>query len=130
MLPLRDNIPPQTVPVVNYLLLAVTTLVFLAQWSAGDGGEELVRRFGMYPIRVLQPEGRIVVPQEVLVETRAGIRPMVVDVEVPPAAIPPWLTLLTCIFLHGGWVHFLGNMWVLYIFGDNVEDRLGHLGYL
>ena len=45
----------------------------------------------------------------------------------PPFA--PWLTLLTCIFLHGGWMHFLGNMWFLYIFGDNVEDRFGHIGY-
>ena len=41
----------------------------------------------------------------------------------------PWLTMLTCIFLHGGWMHFLGNMWFLFIFGDNVEDRVGHLGY-
>jgi membrane associated rhomboid family serine protease len=43
--------------------------------------------------------------------------------------VHPWLTLLTCIFLHGGWMHFLGNMWFLYIFGDNVEDRFGHLGF-
>jgi hypothetical protein len=40
------------------------------------------------------------------------------------------LTVLTCIFLHGGWMHFLGNVWFLHIFGDNVEDRLGHIGYL
>ncbi len=47
-----------------------------------------------------------------------------------PSAVPPWLTLLTCIFLHGGWMHFIGNMWFLFIFGDNVEDRLGHVGFL
>jgi hypothetical protein len=46
------------------------------------------------------------------------------------APLSPWLTLLTCIFLHGGWMHFLGNMWFLFIFGDNVEDRIGHSGYL
>ncbi len=44
--------------------------------------------------------------------------------------MPPLLTILTCIFLHGGWMHFLGNMWFLYIFGDNVEDRFGHGGFL
>jgi membrane associated rhomboid family serine protease len=44
--------------------------------------------------------------------------------------VPGWATLLTCTFLHGGWFHFLGNMWFLWIFGDNVEDRLGHGGYL
>ena len=46
-----------------------------------------------------------------------------------PASVPPWLTVLTCIFLHGGWLHFLGNMWFLWIFGDNVEDRFGHLRF-
>ncbi|MEZ6065899.1 MAG: rhomboid family intramembrane serine protease [Planctomycetaceae bacterium] len=47
-----------------------------------------------------------------------------------PAAVPPLLTALTCVFLHGGWMHFLGNMWFLWIFGDNVEDRFGHFGYV
>src|SRR5262249_34301990 len=49
--------------------------------------------------------------------------------EAPEPAISPWWTLLTCMFLHGGWLHIIGNMWFLYIFGDNVEDRLGHFGY-
>jgi membrane associated rhomboid family serine protease len=47
-----------------------------------------------------------------------------------PSPIPPLFTMLTCIFLHGGWMHFLGNMWFLWIFGDNIEDRFGHWGYL
>ena len=68
--------------------------------------------------------------------TRDGVRrvPTVAyEVENRPAAqsaVPPFLTPLTCIFLHGGWMHFLGNMWFLYIFGDNVEDRFGRWGYL
>ncbi len=53
-----------------------------------------------------------------------------VERELPPLPFSPWLTLLTCTFLHGGWMHVLGNMWFLHIFGDNVEDRLGHFGYL
>src|SRR6188508_2954863 len=40
-----------------------------------------------------------------------------------------WPTLFTSLFLHAGWIHLLGNMWMLWIFGDNVEDRLGHVGY-
>jgi membrane associated rhomboid family serine protease len=44
--------------------------------------------------------------------------------------MPAIFTLLTCVFLHGGWLHFLGNMWFLHIFGDNVEDRFGHVGFL
>lgn len=115
---------------VNYALLALTTAIFALQLLAGEDGGGLVEGYAMYPARVFKPEGRIVVPQEVLVETPLGRQRLKLELEVPLATIPPWLTLLTCIFLHGGWLHFLGNMWILYIFGDNVEDRFGHLGYL
>ncbi|OHB76929.1 MAG: hypothetical protein A2W31_10370 [Planctomycetes bacterium RBG_16_64_10] len=60
------------------------------------------------------------IPRRVREEERA--------LAAPPFSV--WLTLLSCIFLHGGWLHFLGNMWFLFIFGDNVEDRLGHVAYL
>ncbi|TWT87841.1 rhomboid family intramembrane serine protease [Neorhodopirellula pilleata] len=64
------------------------------------------------------------------VRTAQGIEVVNVRQELGPSAVPPWMTLVTCMFLHGGWMHFLGNMWFLYIFGDNVEDRLGHFGYV
>lgn len=133
MIPLRDNIPSRTVPIVNYAMVAACTLVFLAQLAdQADGEAELVERLGMIPARVMKPEEPIERSERVALVDRFG---QVVQVAEQPrelAATPfaPWLTLLTCIFLHGGWMHFLGNMWFLFIFGDNVEDRIGHLGYL
>jgi membrane associated rhomboid family serine protease len=58
------------------------------------------------------------------------VQPVIVEREATPPPFHPWVTMLTCIFLHGGWMHFLGNMLFLYIYGDNVEDRMGHIGYL
>src|SRR5262245_64351219 len=51
-------------------------------------------------------------------------------IDLPPAGVPEWATLLTCTFLHGGWLHLIGNLWFLWIFGDNVEDRFGRVRYL
>jgi membrane associated rhomboid family serine protease len=126
MIPLRDNIPPRTTPWVNYTLIAACALVFFAQL----GEVSLVERYGMIPQRVLQPDREIVIPEARRVQTQFG--PQIVEAEhiVAPSAVAPWLTLLTCIFLHGGWMHFIGNMWFLFIFGDNVEDRMGHVGFL
>ncbi|MFW6171763.1 MAG: rhomboid family intramembrane serine protease [Planctomycetota bacterium] len=128
MIPLRDNIPSRTTPVVNFTLIGICTLVFLLQVSEESGARStLIQRFGMIPARVFQPDQPL--RMEVQVQDRLGRR-FVRPVEVPPSPVSPWITLLTCIFLHGGWLHFLGNMWFLFIFGDNVEDRVGHLGYL
>ncbi|NIL98739.1 MAG: rhomboid family intramembrane serine protease [Planctomycetales bacterium] len=126
MIPIRDNIPPRTTPLVNYTLIAVCGLVFLAQRNELS----LVERYGMIPQRVMDPGREVVIPERRQVSTQFGMRIVEVDHVVAPSAVPPWLTLLTCIFLHGGWMHFLGNMWFLFIFGDNVEDRLGHVGFL
>lgn len=128
MIPLRDNIPSRTFPIINYLMIASCAVVFFLQLS-GDPG--LAERYGMIPARVLNPSR----PVEIVVGTRnvltlRGIREVPVTRQAEPAAVPAGLTLLTCIFLHGGWMHFLGNMWFLFIFGDNVEDCFGHLGYL
>lgn len=133
MIPLRDNIPSRTVPLVNYAMIAACTLVFLAQLgSGGEGGSLLVERYGMIPKRVLNPQAEIVRREPVALVDRFGRILQVAERPRILAAPPfsPWLTLLTCVFLHGGWLHFLGNMWFLFIFGDNVEDRIGHAGYL
>ena len=132
MIPLRDNIPPRSFPIVNYLLIGVTGLAFLAQLAdQTDDRDVLVENLGMIPARVLHPHTPIVVEEQALVRGAFG-EPRVATVERTLAPLPftPWLTLFTCIFLHGGWMHFLGNMWFLHIFGDNVEDRFGHFGYL
>lgn len=131
MFPIRDNIPARTTPFVNYALIAACLVVFLGQVQEEPGEPSLVERFGMIPARVMNPSAPIEITVGVQqVQTVQGIRYREVKRPAAPAAVPPWLTLATCIFLHGGWLHFLGNMWFLLIFGDNVEDRFGHLGYL
>lgn len=130
MIPLRDNIPSRSVPWVNYLLIAACTLVFLLQLSVGEDETSLIERFGMIPARVRNPEARIELTGRSYVRGIDGYRLVEITHEAAPSAVPPILTLLTCIFLHGGWMHFLGNVWFLWIFGDNVEDRFGHGRYL
>ena len=130
MFPLRDNIPSRTVPVVNYVLIAVCIAVFLLQRVQGTNESRFVERLGMVPARVLDPHETLRVPSAEEVDTPFGPRIRETVHTVAPAAVPNWLTLLTCIFLHGGWLHLLGNLWFLWIFGDNVEDRLGHGRYV
>jgi len=142
MIPLRDNIPSRTVPIVNYSLIGACALAFFVQLAEPSDQATLAERLGMIPARVLHPDQPIEIPdfevrvREVPVDTPYGVQMALERVRVPvmrpaaPSPIPPILTMLTCIFLHGGWMHILGNMWFLHIFGDNVEDRFGHWGYL
>lgn len=131
MFPIGDDIPTKRFPWVNWLLIALTSLAFYTQLSAPDSGDVLVARFGMIPARLAAPPGtEIVLLERQAVQTPLGIRERTTPRIMPPAAYSDWATLITCIFLHGGWLHFLGNMWFLHIFGDNVEDRLGHGLYL
>ncbi len=116
MIPLRDSVPTSRTPIVTYTILALCSLVFAAQLA--DPAGELVEQLGMVPARVWEP-GREHVVRGL---GRAHL--------LAPALVPDWLTLLTCTFLHGGWLHFLGNMWFLWIFGDNVEERFGRLPFL
>ncbi len=129
MIPLRDSIPSRTTPVVNYVVIAICSLAFLAQVTSQDSGTTIVQRFGMVPLRLSDPSAEIMVPTPAIVQTVQGPRRVLVQQTLPPPGVPIWATVVTCMFLHGGWMHFLGNMWFLYIFGDNVEDRLGHVGY-
>jgi membrane associated rhomboid family serine protease len=120
MIPLRDDIPSRTTPFVAWTFLAVNVAVFLWQvTSLGDstvvvdvdghrlalasGFEQSVWRFGLRPVELV-----------------GGAR-------LPPyTPVPEWTTILTSMFMHGGWAHLLGNMLYLWIFADNVEDRMGH----
>ncbi|WP_146392965.1 rhomboid family intramembrane serine protease [Allorhodopirellula solitaria] len=129
MIPLRDDIPSRTIPWVNYVVIALCALAFLAQETSHDESEGIVAKFAMIPMRLSDPDAVPVIEQERAVQTPRGIEVVHVQQEIGPSPIPPWMTLITCMFLHGGWMHFLGNMWFLYIFGDNVEDRFGHLGF-
>jgi membrane associated rhomboid family serine protease len=121
MIPLRDDVPAARPPVVTRALVVACGLVYLLQ--LGDPRGEIVDAWGMVPGRVLDPDS----PAWELPRRLAHGR------ELPPvgaAAVPDWWTLLTCTFLHGGLLHFAGNMLFLWIFGDNVEDRFGRLRFL
>ncbi|MBX3436811.1 MAG: rhomboid family intramembrane serine protease [Planctomycetaceae bacterium] len=131
MIPLRDNIPSRSKPVVNYTLIGLCAIAFFAQLATPPDAPSLVERYGMIPARISNPNAEVEIQVAVRrVMTARGPEEELVLRPAAPSAVPPVLTMLTCIFLHGGWMHFLGNMWFLHIFGDNVEDRFGHLGYL
>ncbi|MBI5758532.1 MAG: rhomboid family intramembrane serine protease [Planctomycetales bacterium] len=130
MIPLRDNIPSRTIPIINFLMIAACAVVFLLQLRDEKSGQtHLVDQLAMIPERVSQPDKPVTIRD--VRHVQQGGRHKLVEVErtLPPPMVPPRLTMLTCIFLHGGWMHFLGNMWFLWIFGDNVEDRFGHVGF-
>ena len=124
MIPLRDSIPSTRRPVVTQAMIAICAAVFV--WQLGDPEGRLLERLGMVPARVFDPAGEHLV--RTYAENTAGAR--LVSRPLLDAWVPDWLTLLTCTFLHGGWLHFLGNMLFLWIFGDNVEDRFGRVRFL
>ena len=105
MIPLRDDNPSRTVPFITVAFLVLCVLVFLWQLSLGPGlGERIIYALGVIPAVLT---GRADLP--------AGLD-----------WVPPWGTVLTSMFMHGGWLHLLGNMLFLWIFADNVEDSMGH----
>jgi len=125
VIPFRDYNPSGTVPVVTIVLIALNALAFLFEVHQGDRLEAFVRGYGLTPCRVFGKE-----PPKLPARLRI-VGPWLVREEaqtVRPA--PAWLTFFTSMFLHGGWLHLLGNMWYLWIFGDNVEDRMGHGKFL
>ncbi len=108
MIPLRDANPSRSVPVVTLALIALNCLVFFYELALPPAGlEQLVFTFGMVPAKVIA------------FPTNPSIG--FLDATVP---------FLTSMFLHAGWLHLIGNMWFLWIFGDNVEDYVGHLRFL
>ena len=120
MIPLRDDVPASRPPVVTRALVVVCAAVFALQ--LGDADDALVRALGMVPARVMDPDAPAW-------HAAAHVAPGRIAPAVGAAAVPDWLTLLTCTFLHGGLLHFAGNMLFLWIFGDNVEDDLSHGRY-
>lgn len=107
MIPLRDTSQSRNYPVVNTLLIAANVIVYLLQMAQGPFEDRFIFLYGLVPARYSVPH----------VSTYFSVGQQ-------------WLSLLSFMFLHGGFWHLLGNMWSLYIFGDNVEDRLGPFRYL
>jgi membrane associated rhomboid family serine protease len=107
MIPLRDAIPSHSFPAATVLVIALNVLIFLYELSLGRALEMFIMQYGAVPLRFIL----------------AGQTEQVSTVE-------RFLPLFASMFLHGGWLHLGGNMLYLWIFGDNIEDRLGHLGFV
>jgi len=108
MIPLRDDNPAHITPVITVSFIVLCTLVYLYQASLPpQPGELFVYRFGAIPATVF---GNAALPPEI-------------------HGASPFIALITSMFLHGGWMHLIGNMLYLWIFGDNVEDAMGHVRF-
>lgn len=120
-----DNRDRKTFPVVNYLLIALNVFVFI-YWQRWGHNSEVTLGYSTVPAEILT--GRDIVTQSLTEKD-----PITGNVtEYPglgPTNIPVFLTLFTSMFMHGGIAHLAGNMLYLWIFGDNVEDALGHVKY-
>ncbi len=101
MIPLRDTIPSSTYPIITVSLIITNILAFFYQLSLGNEMAEFLNVFAVVPSRSFQ---------------------LLAEGSVIPALLP----FFTSMFLHGGWWHIIGNMLYLWIFGDNVEDMMGH----
>src|SRR5271166_5829078 len=104
--PLYDDNPTARDPIVTYLLIGLCVGAFF--WQLGQDERAVLYEYGMIPARLF---GLWHLPRAYQV-------------------VPAWATLITSMFLHGGWFHLIGNMLFLWIFGNNIEDVLGHWRYL
>jgi membrane associated rhomboid family serine protease len=104
MIPIRDENPTTITPIVTVTLLVVNVAAFVYQLSLGAEGEAFVAVFGAVPLALFGGETF--------------------------SPIPPFLTVVTAMFLHGGVMHLGGNMLYLWIFGNNIEDSMGHGRFL
>jgi membrane associated rhomboid family serine protease len=133
VLPLGDLQRTRIIPIVTYILIALNVTIFLVQQ---ERGEEFTHAFAMTPWEVTHNEDLDEpVPHLVRVLVRdpfGGVHREVrqVALEHSPCPIPVRWTLLTSMFLHGSWMHLLGNMLYLWIVGDNVEEVLGSFRYI
>lgn len=101
MFPLYDTLRARRFPLVNWLLIAANVAVFLYELKLGPSAlNSFISTWSLVPSRLYAD---------------------------PSAA---WMTIFSSMFLHAGWFHILSNMWILFIFGDNIEDRMGKAGYL
>jgi membrane associated rhomboid family serine protease len=123
-----DNSDRQTFPYVTIALLAANIFVFVVLQGMGQN-EDFTMAYVQVPAEIIS--GKDIVTEPSIRDI--NIQGQVIEVPVPglqPTPIPVWLTLFTAIFMHGSIMHLAGNMWFLWIFGDNIEDDMGHMKYL
>ena len=121
-----DNTDRTTTPFVNYALIAANILVFVFLQQLGTN-QQFTYAFSTVPLEIVTGND-VVTPSRVLVHPVTGQRLLVPGLGETPISV--YLTLITSMFMHGGIAHIAGNMLFLWIFGDNLEHRLGHLRYL
>src|SRR5262249_38057292 len=97
--------PSRSFPIITVFIIGINILAFLYELSLGRALESFMYQFGVVPAAVFSPSPGVTL----------------FDIVIP---------YFTSMFLHAGWMDLLGNMWYLWIFGDNIEDRLGHVNYL
>ncbi len=107
MIPLRDENPTRTFPFITVLIIVINCILFIVELGQGENIAVFIRSFGCTPYEI---------------STGYDIEPFIL--------FPVRFTVFTSMFLHGGWMHLVGNMLYLWIFGDNIEDRLGHLRFI
>lgn len=107
MIPIRDKNPSGTFPYVTIGIMTVNVFMFFIELSLGPRLDRFIMQYGLVPLK-LQYYSQS--PELTFIDT--------------------FLPFLTSMFLHGGFIHLIGNMWYLWIFGDNIEDKLGHFKYL
>jgi membrane associated rhomboid family serine protease len=101
MFPLYDTVRSRKFPVVNWTLIILNALAFYYEWQLGEAQlNRFIHTWGLVPSQLI----------------------------ADPA--DTWITIFSSMFLHGGWFHLLSNMWILIIFGDNIEERFGSASYL
>jgi len=105
LFPLKDSIPSRSFPFVNCLIITTNIIVFIYELSLGNKLSIFLLDYGFIPEKFFAPLSIVSIPEK-------------------------FLPVFTSMFIHGGWLHIIGNMYFLYIFGDNIEDRLGHMRYL
>lgn len=112
MIPLRDDTPRYSTPFMNYFIIALNAVVFLFELSVGAQSQRALNSL-MYQFGVVPRHFELALAGP----SRFSLSALL-------------LTIVTSMFLHASWLHIIGNMWVLWIFGDNIEDYLGHFSYL
>ena len=109
MIPIKDTVPRRSYPFVTVALIAANSVLFFFELTLSPGGlNELIHLFGLVPARYSHPAWA----------------------EAIGFPLDTYWPFVTNMFLHGGWLHIISNMWMLYLFGDNVEDRVGHVRFL
>jgi len=121
VIPYKDENPTDLAPLFTVGLIVVNALVWLVVQGAGLNSADLVRsvcELGLIPGEVLRT-----VPPGTAVPVGPGMRCLL-------TAQPHWWTVATSMFLHAGWLHIIGNMWFLWVFGNNIEDSMGHARFV